>query len=185
MEDIIREMLIRIGEDPDRDGLKETPLRASKSLKYLTKGYTQDINKTVNGALYDVEYDEMVLVKDIDVYSLCEHHLLPFFGKCHIGYIPDKKIIGLSKMPRIVDILARRLQVQERLTQQIASTINEVLKPQGVGVVLEAQHLCMRMRGVEEQNTVVVTSSMAGVFLKDQRTRMEFMNLIQNIRKKT
>ena len=183
MEDLIREILIRIGEDPDREGLRQTPLRASKSLKFLTKGYKQNVREMLNNALFNVEYSEMVLVKDIDVYSLCEHHLLPFFGKCHIGYIPDKKVIGLSKIPRIVDILARRLQVQERLTQQIATTLHEVLKPQGVGVVLEARHLCMMMRGIEEQNTAVITSSMLGVFLKDQRTRMEFMNLIQNGRK--
>jgi len=180
MEDLISELLVRIGEDPDREGLRKTPLRTSKSLKFLTNGYKQDVNKILNNALYDVEYNEMVLVKNIDVYSLCEHHLLPFFGKCHVGYIPNKKIVGLSKIPRIVDVLARRLQVQERLTQQIAKTLDEALKPQGVGVVLEAKHLCMMMRGIEEQNTTVVTSSMLGVFLKDQRTRMEFMNLIQN-----
>ncbi|HJP18387.1 MAG TPA: GTP cyclohydrolase I FolE [Nitrospinota bacterium] len=180
MEDLIRELLTRLGEDPDREGLSKTPHRTSKSLKFLTKGYKQDVDKILNDALYDVEYNEMVLVKNIDVYSLCEHHLLPFFGKCHVGYIPNKKIVGLSKIPRIVDILARRLQVQERLTQQIAKTLDEALKPQGVGVVLEAKHLCMMMRGIEEQNTTVVTSSMLGVFLKDQRTRMEFMNLIQN-----
>ncbi len=180
MEDLIRQMLIKMGEDPKREGLQQTPHRTSKSLKFLTRGYKQDINKILNDALFDVDYNEMVLVKNINVYSLCEHHLLPFYGKCHVGYIPDKKVVGLSKIPRIVDAFARRLQVQERLTQQIASTLNEVLKPQGVGVVLEAQHLCMMMRGIEEQNTVVVTSSMLGVFLKDQRTRMEFMNLIQN-----
>lgn len=180
MEDLIRQMLIKMGEDPKREGLQQTPHRTAKSLNFLTRGYKQDINKILNDALFDVDYNEMVLVRNIDVYSLCEHHLLPFYGKCHVGYIPDKKVVGLSKIPRIVDAFARRLQVQERLTQQIASTLNEVLKPQGVGVVLEAQHLCMMMRGIKEQNTVVVTSSMLGVFLKDQRTRMEFMNLIQN-----
>lgn len=180
MEDIIKNMLIKLGEDPDREGLKETPKRAAKSLAFLTKGYKQDPKKILNNALFDVEYDEMVLVRDIDVYSLCEHHVLPFFGKCHVGYVPDKKIVGLSKIPRIVDAFARRLQVQERLTEQIAQTLFDVLKPQGVGVVLEAKHLCMMMRGIEEQNTIVITSSMRGSFLKDQRTRMEFMNLIHN-----
>ncbi len=180
MENLISELLRRIGEDPEREGLKETPRRFAKSLEFLTKGYKQDVNAILNNALFDVEYSEMVLVKDIDIFSLCEHHLLPFFGKCHVGYIPNKKVVGLSKIPRIVEILARRLQVQERLTQQIAVTFNEVLKPQGVGVVIEAQHLCMMMRGVEKQNTRVVTSSMLGVFLGDQRTRMEFINLIHN-----
>lgn len=183
MEDIIREMLIRIGEDPERDGLRETPLRVAKSMEFLTQGYKQDINEILNDALFDVEYNEMVLVRNIDIFSLCEHHLLPFFGKCHVGYIPDKKVVGLSKIPRIVEVFARRLQVQERLTQQIAAIFNEVLKPQGVGVIIEAQHLCMMMRGVEKQNAVVVTSSMLGVFLGDQRTRMEFMNLMHTGRK--
>lgn len=183
MEDIIRNMLVKLGEDPEREGLKETPKRAAKSLAFLTRGYKLDANKILNNALFDVEYDEMVLVRDIDVYSLCEHHVLPFFGKCHVGYVPNKKIVGLSKIPRIVDAFARRLQVQERLTQQIAQTLFDVLKPQGVGVVLEAKHLCMMMRGIEEQNTVVTTSSMRGSFLKDQRTRMEFMNLIHNGKK--
>lgn len=183
MEDLFKEILIRIGEDPDREGLQKTPARASESIKFLTKGYQQDVRSILNDALFNVEYSEMVLVKDIDIFSLCEHHLLPFIGKCHVGYIPDKKIVGLSKIPRIVEILARRLQVQERLTQQIASTFYEVLKPQGVGVVIEAQHLCMMMRGVEKQNTIAVTSSMFGVFLKDQRTRMEFINLIHTGRK--
>lgn len=183
MDDIIREMLIRIGEDPEREGLRKTPLRVAKSMEFLTQGYKQDINEILNDALFDVEYSEMVLVRDIDIFSLCEHHLLPFFGKCHVGYIPDKKVVGLSKIPRIVEVFARRLQVQERLTQQIAAIFNEVLKPQGVGVIIEAQHLCMMMRGVEKQNAVVVTSSMLGVFLRDQRTRMEFMNLIHNGRR--
>lgn len=185
MDDIIRKMLIRIGEDPEREGLRKTPLRVAKSIEFLTQGYKQDINGILNDALFDVEYSEMVLVRDIDIFSLCEHHLLPFFGKCHVGYIPDKKVVGLSKIPRIVEVFARRLQVQERLTQQIAAIFNEVLKPQGVGVIIEAQHLCMMMRGVEKQNAVVVTSSMLGVFLRDQRTRMEFMNLIHNGRRNT
>ena len=178
MENLIRDMLISIGENPDREGLKETPRRVSKSMQFLTKGYTQDVKKILNGALFDVEYNEMVLVKDIDIFSLCEHHLLPFFGKCHIGYIPDKKVVGVSKIPRIVEVFARRLQIQERLTQEIAEVLNEVLKPQGVAVIIEAQHLCMMMRGVEKQNTSMVTSSMLGIFLGDHRTRMEFMNLI-------
>ncbi len=178
MENAIRDIIKHIGEDPEREGLRQTPQRVAKSLSFLTKGYKQDVDEVLNGALFDVEYDEMVLVKDIDIYSLCEHHMLPFFGKCHVGYIPNKKVVGLSKIPRLVEVLARRLQVQERLTRQIAATIEKVLKPQGVGVVIEAQHLCMMMRGVEKQNTTAVTSSMFGVFLGDQRTRMEFMNLI-------
>lgn len=180
MEDLIREMLIRIGEDPEREGLKRTPQRFNSAMEFLTKGYKEDVHEVLNNALFEVEYSEMVLVRDIDIFSLCEHHLLPFFGKCHLGYIPDKKVVGLSKIPRIVEIFSRRLQIQEQLTQQIATTFNEVLKPQGVGVVIEAQHLCMMMRGVEKQNTRVVTSSMFGVFLGDQRTRMEFINLIHN-----
>lgn len=178
MEDLVKEILKSVGEDPNREGLRQTPVRVAKSFEFLTQGYKQDVSKILNDALFDVEYNEMVLVRDIDIFSLCEHHLLPFFGKCHVGYIPNKKVVGLSKIPRIVEVFARRLQVQERLTQQIATIFNEVLKPQGVGVVIEAQHLCMMMRGVQKQNTVAVTSSMFGVFLKDQRTRMEFMNLI-------
>ena len=180
MKNLVKEILVRIGEDPNRDGLRETPLRFEKSLEYLTKGYKQNVKETLNDALFDVQYDEMVLVRDIDIFSLCEHHLLPFIGKCHVGYIPNKKIVGLSKIPRLVEVFSRRLQVQERLTQQIAATLEEVLKPQGVGVVIEAQHLCIMMRGVEKQNTSVITSSMLGVFLEDQRTRMEFLNLIPN-----
>ncbi len=180
MKNLIKEILIRIGEDPNREGLRETPLRFAKSLEYLTKGYKQNVKKILNDALFDVKYHEMVLVRDIDIFSLCEHHLLPFIGKCHVGYIPNKKVVGLSKIPRLVEVFSRRLQIQERLTQQIAATLEEVLKPQGVGVVIEAQHLCMMMRGVEKQNASVITSSMLGVFLKDQRTRMEFLNLIPN-----
>jgi GTP cyclohydrolase I len=180
MKNLIKEILIRIGEDPNREGLRETPLRFAKSLEYLTKGYKQNVKEILNDALFEVKYHEMVLVRDIDIFSLCEHHLLPFIGKCHVGYIPNKKVVGLSKIPRLVEVFSRRLQIQERLTQQIAATLEEVLKPQGVGVVIEAQHLCMMMRGVEKQNASVITSSMLGVFLKDQRTRMEFLNLIPN-----
>ena len=178
MQDLVRQMLAALGEDPSREGLIETPRRVDKSLKFLTSGYQADIDEIVNGALFTEEYNEMVMVRDIDMYSLCEHHLLPFFGKCHVAYIPDGKVIGLSKIPRIVDMFARRLQVQERLTTQIAETLEDKLRPLGVAVVVEAAHLCMAMRGVEKQNSVTVTSAMRGVFHRDPRTRAEFLELI-------
>jgi GTP cyclohydrolase I len=178
MQDLVRQMLAALGEDPSREGLVETPRRVDKSLKFLTSGYQADIDEIVNGALFTVDYNEMVMVRDIDMYSLCEHHLLPFFGKCHVAYIPDGKVIGLSKIPRIVDMFARRLQVQERLTTQIAETLEDKLRPLGVAVVVEAAHLCMAMRGVEKQNSVTVTSAMRGVFHRDPRTRAEFLELI-------
>jgi GTP cyclohydrolase I len=180
MQEIIRDLLAKLGEDPEREGLLDTPKRIEKALAFLTSGYRADIDAVVNNALFTVDYNEMVIVKDIDFYSLCEHHLLPFFGKCHVAYIPNGKVIGLSKIPRIVDIFARRLQVQERLTNQIASTINEKIKPLGVAVVTEAAHLCMSMRGVEKQNSVAVTSAMLGGFRTDARTRAEFLELIKS-----
>jgi GTP cyclohydrolase I len=180
MEDTIRRLLAEIGEDPTREGLRETPRRVARSLAFLTSGYQSNVDTVLNGALFSVEYNEMVIVRDIDFYSLCEHHLLPFFGKCHVAYIPDGRVIGLSKLPRIVDMFARRLQVQERLTSQIAETIESVVTPLGVGVVLEATHLCMAMRGVEKQNSVTVTSAMHGVFHRDARTRAEFLELIHH-----
>lgn len=179
MEKEIKEILKAIGEDPNREGLLETPARFDKAFRYLTRGYQQDVGEILNDALFTVAYDEMVIVKDIDVYSLCEHHLMPFFGKAHVGYVPRGKVIGLSKIPRMVDVFARRLQVQERLTQQIAETIQEVIDPKGVAVVLECHHLCMMMRGVEKQNAKMVTSSMLGYFRKDHRSRNEFLNLIR------
>lgn len=178
MDDLIRRLLAELGEDPSREGLAETPRRVAKSLRFLTSGYTADLDTIVNNALFTVEYNEMVIVRDIDFYSLCEHHLLPFFGKCHIAYIPDGKVLGLSKMPRLVDAFARRLQVQERLTLQIAETILARVRPLGVAVVMEATHLCMAMRGVEKQNAVTTTSAMLGVFHSDARTRHEFLELI-------
>jgi GTP cyclohydrolase I len=174
----IRALLTKIGEDPSREGLKDTPKRVDRAFRYLTSGYKQNADELLNRALFDVAYDEMVIVKDIELFSLCEHHLLPFFGKCHVAYIPNGRIVGLSKIPRLVDMYARRLQVQERLTTQIAETINEKIHPRGVAVVVEAQHLCMIMRGVEKQNSVAVTSSMLGVFKDDQNTRNEFLNLV-------
>ena len=179
IEPTVRTLLSQLGENPDRNGLQETPRRVAKAFTYLTQGYHQDIDTLLNDALFPIQYDEMVIVKDIDFYSLCEHHLLPFFGKCHVGYIPRKHVVGLSKVPRIVDMFSRRLQVQERLTVQIAHTIQEKLNPHGVGVVMEARHLCMSMRGVEKQNTVAVTSEMLGVFRKQQQTRDEFLKLIR------
>ena len=176
----IRSILIKIGEDPARDGLLNTPLRVSQSLRFLTSGYRMSEDELLNKALFDVAYDEMVIVRDIELFSLCEHHLLPFFGKCHVGYIPDGRVIGLSKIPRLVDMYARRLQVQERLTTQIAETIDQKIRPRGVAVVIEAQHLCMIMRGVEKQNSVAVTSSMLGVFKDNQNTRNEFLNLVRH-----
>ena len=174
----IRSILTQLGEDPARGGLVRTPERVDRSLRYLTSGYSKSADELLNGALFDVAYDEMVIVKDIEVFSLCEHHLLPFFGKCHVAYIPNGKIIGLSKIPRLVDMFARRLQVQERLTTQIAETIREKIHPRGVAVVIEAQHLCMIMRGVEKQNSIAVTSSMLGGFKENQNTRNEFLNLV-------
>jgi GTP cyclohydrolase I len=179
MQDIIRQLLAELGEDPFREGLVDTPKRVDKSLRFLTSGYNADIDAVLNNALFTVDYNEMVIVKDIDFYSLCEHHLLPFFGKCHVAYIPQGRVLGLSKIPRLVDIFARRLQVQERLTNQIAETLREKVQPLGVAVVMEAAHLCMSMRGVEKQNSVAVTSAMLGVFRDNTRTRMEFLELIK------
>lgn len=180
---LVREQLQMIGEDPDRDGLEKTPMRAAKAFQFLTRGYYQCPKKILNDALFDVQSDEMVIVKDIDFYSLCEHHLLPFFGKCHIAYLPNKKVVGLSKLPRMVEVFARRLQVQERMTQEIAKVIEELIQPQGVAVVIEAQHLCMAMRGVEKQNSYALTSSMLGAFRNDARTRAEFLDLIRHHRR--
>ena len=179
MEGLVRDLLKEIGEDASREGLVRTPERVARMYKFFTKGYTQDIKELINGAVFKEKYSEMVIVKDIDFFSLCEHHLVPFYGKCHIAYIPDGKILGLSKLPRIVEMFSRRLQVQERLTQQIADTLFDCLKPQGVGVVMEAHHLCMIMRGVEKLNSVATTSAMLGTFLKDVKTRSEFLTLIQ------
>src|SRR4030095_15459449 len=178
MQDLIRQLLAELGEDPSREGLLETPRRVADSLQFLTSGYSTDIDELINDALFTVPYNEMVIVRDLDLYSLCEHHLLPFFGKCHVAYIPDGRVIGLSKLPRIVDAFAPRLQVQERLTLQIADTIEEKVRPLGVAVVIEATHLCMAMRGVEKQSSVTVTSAMRGVFHRDPRTRAEFLELI-------
>ena len=179
-QELLRELLLRLGEDPDRDGLVRTPERMQKSLEFLTKGYQQDPDKVLQGALFEVSYDEMVIVKDIEMFSLCEHHLLPFFGKVHVAYIPNGKVLGLSKIPRLVDIFARRLQVQERLTVQIAETIQNAIQPQGVGVVIEARHLCVMMRGVEKQHSSAVTSHMLGSFRASDKTREEFLSLIRN-----
>ena len=178
--DLLRELLVRIGEDPERDGLIRTPERMQKALEYLTQGYSKDPDEVLRGAMFEVSYDEMVIVKDIEMFSLCEHHMLPFFGKVHVAYIPNGKVIGLSKIPRIVDIFARRLQVQERLTVQIAETIQRAILPQGVGVVIEARHLCVMMRGVEKQHSSAVTSHMLGSFRSSQNTREEFLSLIRN-----
>src|SRR5687767_4747824 len=179
MQDIIRQLLAALGENPSREGLLDTPRRVEKSLRFLTSGYEADVDATLNNALFTVDYNEMVIVKDIDFYSLCEHHLLPFFGRCHVAYIPNGRVVGLSKIPRIVEIFSRRLQVQERLTNQIAATLLEKVKPLGVGVVMEARHLCMSMRGVEKQNSVAVTSAMLGSFRSDARTRSEFLELLR------
>jgi GTP cyclohydrolase I len=178
--DLVRRMLHMIGEDPDRDGLRHTPERFEKALRFLTSGYLQDPEKLLNGAMFSVCYDQMVLVKDIEIYSLCEHHMLPFFGKCHVAYIPDKKVVGLSKIPRLVNMFARRLQIQERLTNQIATAIQQKISPLGVGVVVEARHLCMVMRGVEKQNSQTVTSAMLGSFRENVQTREEFLSLIRD-----
>jgi GTP cyclohydrolase I len=179
MQDLIRKLLAQLNENPDREGLRDTPKRVEKALKFLTSGYTADIDSVLNNALFTVDYSEMVIVKDIDFYSLCEHHLLPFFGKCHIAYIPTTKVIGLSKIPRLVDVFSRRLQVQERLTNEIAGTISDKIAPLGVAVVIEATHLCMSMRGVEKQNSFAVTSAMLGAFRNNARTRMEFLELLK------
>ncbi len=179
LEDTIRTLLHEIGEDPSREGLLKTPARVAESMTYLTRGYGQNVDEILNGALFTEENQEMVVVRDIDFFSLCEHHLLPFFGKCHVAYIPNHKIIGLSKLPRIVEMYARRLQVQERLTKQIADTIQAAVNPQGVAVVMEAEHLCMQMRGVEKQNSVALTSTMLGVFKDSAVTRSEFLELIR------
>jgi len=178
--DLVRKMLILIGEDPNREGLRRTPERFEKAFRYLTSGYRQDPDKLLNGAMFSVCYDNMVVVKDIELYSLCEHHLLPFFGKCHVAYIPNKKVVGLSKIARLVNMYARRLQIQERLTSQIAKAIQEKLSPEGVGVVVEARHLCMVMRGVEKQHSAAMTSAMLGAFRENKQTRDEFLSLINH-----
>ncbi len=178
MEAQFRQILVALGEDPEREGLRKTPERCARALRELTRGYRQDAEEIINGALFTEDYSEMIIIKDIDFYSLCEHHLLPFFGKAHVAYLPGQKIVGISKIARLVDALARRLQVQERLTTQIAGLLMEKLRPEGVGVVVEAEHLCMRMRGVEKQNSYVVTSAMHGVFRDRQETRDEFMTLV-------
>jgi GTP cyclohydrolase I len=179
MERYVRGILEELGEDPSRDGLEQTPGRVARSFRFLTKGYQEDPVKILNNALFDVTYDEMVVVKDIDFFSLCEHHMLPFFGRVHVAYIPNGKVVGLSKLPRLVEMFARRLQVQERFTMQIAETIEKVLAPKGVGVVTEAIHLCMMMRGVQQQNAFALTSSLKGLFQADSKTRSEFMELIR------
>jgi len=176
---LVATMLRGIGEDPSREGLAKTPQRVAEAMRFLTQGYGQDPRRMLNGAVFDEHVDEMVVVKDIELYSLCEHHMVPFFGKCHVGYLPRGKIVGLSKIPRLVDVFARRLQVQERLTNQIASALFDLLAPRGVGVVIEAQHLCMMMRGVEKQNSRAVTSSLLGTFRSDARTRSEFMDFVR------
>ena len=180
MQDAVRELLSGLGEDPTREGLVDTPDRVAKALKFLTKGYAEDPGEVIGDALFSVEYDEMVIIRDIEIFSLCEHHMLPFFGKAHVAYIPDGRVVGLSKIPRLVDLYARRLQVQERLTVQIAQTIQDVIQPRGVGVVIEAMHLCMVMRGVQKQNSVAVTSCMLGAFRDHQPTREEFLGLIRS-----
>jgi GTP cyclohydrolase IA len=179
MEALIRQLLAELGEDPDREGLQKTPTRVAKALSFLTSGYEANIDEVLNDALFTVDYNEMVIVRDIDYYSLCEHHLLPFFGKCHVAYIPNGRVLGLSKIPRLVNVFARRLQIQERMTNQIAQTIQTVINPTGVAVVCEGTHLCMSMRGVEKQNSTAVTSAMLGSFQTRARTRMEFLDLIR------
>lgn len=179
MEALFRQLLIDIGEDPDREGLKDTPARAAKAWQFLTRGYRQDVESVVNEAIFTVDANHMVIVKDIEIYSMCEHHMLPFYGRCHIGYIPNGKVIGVSKLARLVDMYARRLQLQERLTNQVAETIMDEIQPDGVGVVIEAKHLCMMMRGVEKQNSCMVTSAMLGYFRKSNATRNEFLQLIR------
>ncbi|HUE51117.1 MAG TPA: GTP cyclohydrolase I FolE [Terriglobales bacterium] len=179
-EDLVEEILVRLGEDPKREGLVRTPNRVHRAYEFLTKGYKEDPEAMLKNALFTVTYDEMVIVKDIEMFSLCEHHMLPFFGKVHVAYIPNGKVIGLSKLPRLIEIFSRRLQIQERLTTQIAETIQKAIEPQGVGVVIEARHLCMMMRGVEKQHSAAVTSSMLGCFRDEQETRTEFLSLIRN-----
>ena len=176
--DHMREVIRAVGEDPERSGLLNTPLRSEKALRYLTSGYSADIHQIVNNALFDVKYDEVVIVRDIEFFSMCEHHLLPFFGKMHVAYLPDSKVIGLSKIPRIVDVFARRFQIQERLTQQVAETIQDLLQPRGVAVICEARHFCMMMRGVEKQHSGAITSAMLGAFRNNQETRNELLSLI-------
>ena len=178
LEGLVGKMLSALGEDPRREGLRQTPHRVAKALEFLTEGYRQDVEKVLNGAIFNERYSEMVIVKEIDFFSMCEHHMLPFFGRAHVAYIPNGKIVGLSKIPRIVEVFSRRLQVQERLTQQIAETLFQALNPEGVGVVVEARHMCMMMRGVEKQNSVATTSAMLGTFRDDVKTRSEFLNLI-------
>jgi len=178
-QDLYREILSRIGEDPNRDGLLRTPERMEKAMAFLTRGYKMDVTEVLHAALFDVDYDEMVIVKDVEFFSMCEHHLLPFFGKAHVAYVPNGKVIGLSKIPRLVDVFARRLQVQERLTRQVGEAITEAINPQGVAVILEAQHLCMMMRGVEKQHSLTVTSAMLGVFKTQLQTRNEFLSLVR------
>jgi GTP cyclohydrolase I len=180
LEKAYLEVIEKIGEDPDRDGLKRTPERMAKAIRFLTRGYQEDAGQLLRGALFEVDYDEMVIVKDIEMFSLCEHHMLPFFGKVHVAYLPKGKVIGLSKIPRLVDVFARRLQVQERLTKQIADAIQDAIDPIGVGVVIEARHLCMMMRGVEKQHSATVTSSMLGAFRNEHETREEFLSLIRS-----
>jgi GTP cyclohydrolase IA len=180
MSDLVRKLIVQLGENPERDGLKRTPERYAKALQFLTSGYRQDPKKILNGAVFKVCYDQMVVVKDIEMFSLCEHHMLPFFGKCHVAYIASEKVIGLSKIARLVNLYARRLQIQERLTSQIATSIQESLSPQGVGVIIEARHLCMVMRGVEKQHSTAVTSAMLGVFRENKQTRDEFLSLVNS-----
>ena len=179
MKKVITDLLTKLGENPKRDGLKQTPDRVAKSLSFLTQGYSQDPVKMITSAIFEEKYDDMIIVRDIEIFSMCEHHMLPFFGRCHVAYIPKGKIVGLSKIPRMIDIFAKRLQVQERLTHQIAHTLYDALKPRGVGVVIEAKHMCMVMRGVEKQNSYATTSSMLGVFRKSLSTREEFLRLLQ------
>ena len=179
-EELMKEIIVRLGEDPEREGLLRTPARVHKAFEFLTKGYNEDPEAMLKNALFTVTYDEMVIVKDVEMFSLCEHHMLPFFGKVHVAYIPNGKVIGLSKIPRLIEMFSRRLQIQERLTTQIAETIQKVIQPQGVGVVIEARHLCMMMRGVEKQHSATVTSAMLGVFRDEQQTREEFLALIRN-----
>jgi len=179
MQNLIYSLIQKLGDDPNRPELKKTPARVAKAFSYLTEGYNQKLEKIVNNALFTAESDNMVILKNIEFYSLCEHHMLPFFGKCHIGYIPRKKIIGLSKLPRIIDMFSHRLQVQERLTEQVARAIEEAVNPRGVGVVMSAQHLCMMMRGVEKQSSTTITSAMRGIFREDEKTRAEFLGLIK------
>ncbi|SRR5579862_7007255 len=180
LADDVRRILSQLGEDPDREGLLLTPQRVARSLRFLTKGYSEDPRSLINSALFTEDYQEMIVLKDLDFFSLCEHHILPFFGKAHVAYIPTRRIVGISKLARLVEVYARRLQVQERMTSQIANLLMDALDPQGVGVVLQAEHLCMRMRGVEKQNSIVVTSTLLGVFRSHQETRQEFMSLAAN-----